>query len=86
MHFTQQEAEAKIETPVRVRDDTLADYGLTKGTLGRVIGAREGITFKLPGGTTAGGWVVAVEFSLVSGSAGRILLTKHEYEQSLEEL
>jgi hypothetical protein len=86
IHFTQQQAEAKIEKPVRVRDDTLADYGLTKGTVGRVTGARGGMTFELPDGKTAPGWVVNVEFPLAAGSTGHLLLTKPEYERSLEEL
>jgi len=86
MSFTKHEAQAKIEKHVRVRDNTLADYGLTQGTRGRVIGARGGITCELPDGTTAVGWVVHVEFTLASGSTGHILLAKHEYERSLEEL
>ena len=89
MNFTEQEAKAKMEKRVQVRDDSFLGDGVTRGTLGTVVDAR---SMKDPGagpGQVMNSYkdlgVVSVRFDKPPGALVE-LIGKDLYDKSLKEL
>jgi hypothetical protein len=87
MEFTEAEARAKVGVRVRVRDGSLLQARLTRGTRGVVVGAQ--LSPKEEGSTKERLWAVCLEFFLTADRSASVLLrdiAKEQYTSAFEEI